>query len=64
MAVRTDDLICSPKLISGQDDEGGLSGELGDDLDGQGQTGGGPVDELAGVAGVGPDHGDCGKAGA
>nr|WP_285691818.1 hypothetical protein [Actinoplanes sp. NBRC 103695] len=42
-----------------RDHEGGLPGEFRDDLDGETQLGGGPVDELAGVAGIGPDQTDA-----
>jgi hypothetical protein len=46
-----------------QDDEGGLAGQLRHDLHGESELLGGPVDELAGVAGVGPDQAYAGEAG-
>jgi hypothetical protein len=41
-----------------QHHEGGLAGQFGHDLDGEAELVGGPVDELAGVAGVGPHQTD------
>jgi hypothetical protein len=46
-----------------QDDEGRLPGQLGHDLHGEFELGGGPVDEFTGVAGVGPDQCDAGETG-
>jgi hypothetical protein len=46
-----------------QDDERGLPGEFGHDLHGEVQVVGGPVDELAGVAGIGPEQAGAGEAG-
>src|SRR4051794_4417111 len=45
-----------------QHDEGGLPGQFGDDLDGEPEVGGGPVDEFAGVAAVGPEQTDAREA--
>jgi hypothetical protein len=46
---------------AGQHDEGGLPGELTHDLHGEPERGAGPVDQVAGVAGVGPHQADRGK---
>jgi hypothetical protein len=43
-------------------DEGALSDQFGDDLHAQREMCGGPVDELAGVAAVGPDQSDAREA--
>jgi hypothetical protein len=45
-----------------QHDERALPGQFGDDLDGESQVGGGPVDESAGVAAVGPEQSDVWEA--
>jgi hypothetical protein len=51
------------RLSAVQDHEGGLSGQFRHDLDGESQPLGGPVDQFAGVAGVGPEQPDGREAG-